>query len=383
MSGSSVYYAAPTVSSEGAYGQQLSGDDIFRYRLQLSQNLVSQANALQPGGAQPPANGTQTTPGGNNLTPSSASPGLGARPLQTPSLGAKPLQQTDLNRSTLLSAPLLSTPLSSKGGNTGQYSANLLPPPPAPDQETPEYAALQARLQQYNAMHPTSQAEADRIFQEELKLRDAYTKSQAATNGLGTGITPVPGAAPTPGALPPLPPPANSGANTVPPVPLGPVSNNVKAQGLHDLLSQGEALCKQQKFKEAIDSFNEARTVAPNNPLISVEEANAELAAGYYARADDDLRSAFSHDPSLLMATYDVNGLIGDQRLQELIADLKQNATQGDSATPVFLLAYLSYNTGDANKALQYLDLAEQRAGGQDDLIRQLRDHWALPSTRP
>jgi hypothetical protein len=78
-----------------------------------------------------------------------------------------------------------------------------------------------------------------------------------------------------------------------------------------------------------------------------------------------------------------VDGLIGDQRLQELIGDLKQNATQGTSVTPVFLLAYLSYNTGDATKARQYLDLAEKRAGGQDDLIRQLRDHWALPSTQP
>ncbi|HTW95026.1 MAG TPA: hypothetical protein VMD30_09550 [Tepidisphaeraceae bacterium] len=384
FSGQGVY-SAPTVSAEGAYGQQLSSDDILQYRLQLQKNLVPGANALQPNSSTnvQQNNTAQSTPSGATTLQGQTTNTLGSQQLRTTVVGSRPLVPTDLTRSTLLSSSASSNALNSRGANTGQYTATLLPPPPPPQQITPEYAALQAKLQQFNSMHPQTQAQADQIFQQELQLRNAYEKQQAANLG---GAVPVnPGGPMIPAPSPQIVPnaPLNSGAGAVQPVPIGPLSNNVKAPGLHELLSQGEQLSAQQKFKEAIDKFDQARAVAPNDPLIWMEEANAELGAGYYARAESDLRYAFSHDPSLLMATYDINTLIGPQRLQQLIADLKQNALQGDSETPVFLLAYLSYNTGDASKALQYLDLAQRRAGGQDDLIRQLRDHWALPSTRP
>ena len=148
---------------------------------------------------------------------------------------------------------------------------------------------------------------------------------------------------------------------------------------MSDLVKAGEALAQKQKFREAIGKFQDARAVAPNNPLITMDLANSELGAGFYKEAEQDLRNAFLSDPALLMGQYDLKSLIGDDRLQVLIGDLKHIASTSNAPTPVFLLAYLSYNTGDAKKAVEYLDLAQTRAKGEDDLIHALRDHWAAP----
>jgi tetratricopeptide (TPR) repeat protein len=164
---------------------------------------------------------------------------------------------------------------------------------------------------------------------------------------------------------------------------VGSIGQSIRASGLSQLVQQGEDLARHQHFKDAIGKLMEARQVAPNNMLIDVDLANAELGAGFYTESEQFLREAFTADPALLMGRYDLKTEIGDDRLQALIADLKQLATGGDSATPVFLLAYLSYNTGDTDKAVEYLHLAQTRAGGQDDVIRSLGEHWSLPTTQP
>ena len=63
-----------------------------------------------------------------------------------------------------------------------------------------------------------------------------------------------------------------------------------------------------------------------------------------------------------------------------LTKDLKEIATaEQDQPRPVFLLAYIAYNTGEELKAGGYLDLAEKRMGGKDPVLTLLREHWTLP----
>jgi hypothetical protein len=67
--------------------------------------------------------------------------------------------------------------------------------------------------------------------------------------------------------------------------------------------------------------------------------------------------------------------------LKVIANDLKDIANKEQAQVrPVFLLAYIAYNTGNERMAAGYLDLAEQRAGGKDPLIQKIRQRWTLPA---
>src|SRR3712207_7039449 len=57
-----------------------------------------------------------------------------------------------------------------------------------------------------------------------------------------------------------------------------------------------------------------------------------------------------------------------EERVGRLASELKeQTVRDATKPTPLFLLAYLAYNTGHEQQALGYLDLAEQRAGARSE----------------
>ena len=86
-------------------------------------------------------------------------------------------------------------------------------------------------------------------------------------------------------------------------------------------------------------------------------------------------------DNALLMAQYDLHKFIGDERLNFLVADLKEIASkEKNEPRTVFLLAYIMYNTGNERRTAAYLDLAEKRAGGSDQFYQMLRKYWVLPT---
>jgi magnesium chelatase subunit I len=95
-------------------------------------------------------------------------------------------------------------------------------------------------------------------------------------------------------------------------------------------------------------------------------------------------REAFTRDPALLMAQYDLKSFLGNERLEFLVKDLKEAANQEkNEPRQVFLLSYIMYNTGNERMASAYLDLAEKRAAKPDPLYQMLRKYWALPSDAP
>jgi tetratricopeptide (TPR) repeat protein len=350
----------------------LSPSDIARLRGELTETQEAEANANSA------ATGDQSA---------GASPSPGAVPNTA---GANGQILPPIVQNTQLSTGLIST--NPGDAATGQSVRNTLSPLPAEEEQSPQYAKLRVQLDQYNAAHPKTDEEANRLFQQALRARRQYEQSLSKTGGpttLPTSDTntqssttgnPGPNQLATPIA-PPLPPPA--------PVEIGSIGASIRSQGLSQLVQQGEDLARHQKFKDAITKFLDARQVAPNNMLIAIDLANAELGAGFYEQASQYLHDAFSVDPALLMGKYDLTQVLGPDRLQILIADLKHVATTTDSPTPVFLLGYLSYNTGEAAKAVEYLKLAESRSGGADTVIDSLRQHWALPqagaaaTTRP
>jgi tetratricopeptide (TPR) repeat protein len=165
------------------------------------------------------------------------------------------------------------------------------------------------------------------------------------------------------------------------------LAEGIKAKGLHDLMAGAEEMVRTAKYDLAIQNYNKAQRVAPNNALTQFGRANAELAGGYYQRAEQDLRVAFGNSPALLLLKFDVASLFPKDRLPAVRNDLRDLTTKEPALErPWFLLAYLDYHTGDPAAAGTDLDEAEKRSGAVDAiLIRRMRQAWALPSnlTKP
>jgi hypothetical protein len=255
-------------------------------------------------------------------------------------------------------------------------------------QQSEANAALQARLDQFNAAKPQNDVDRAREFNKEMQAAKAAQEKQGANQpganqpGAAQGGTGQTGAVTTnpPADQTAVPGPTNAaGAKTAPPQ-IKSFATGVKSKGLGDVLQKGEDLMKQGKWFSAIEQYDMAQQVAPNNMLIAVGRANAELGGSYYGRAETDLRRAFTQDPATLEGQYDLRTMIGDDRLQFLVNDLKDIANKNPTqARPLFLLAYIAYNTGNEKMAAGYLDLAEKRAGAGDTFYSLVRKHWTLP----
>jgi hypothetical protein len=320
-----------------------SFDDIATMRMRQELQDTQNPNGVQP--VQPAPDGTQPPP----------APGLND-PLNKP-LG----QGFDAAGSTAISdrvvaSQLPSNQLSSTGiiaANAGQLPSMI---PPAEQQST-----LLATLQ--------------------TRLRDSGEVGAALAGNPAAHVAP-PRSAANPAAKPagtdskiPAPSPDQG------PVPVSSLADGIKAKGLRDLLSGSEDLIRQGKFDSAIARYDQAQRVAPNNPLPALGRAHAELAGGYYAKAELDLRSVFTKDPELMLMRFDLGSLFPKERIAYVSKDLHDLA-KGDAAAerPWFLLAYLDYNTGNSTAAETDLNEAEQRSGRADWSIPALRQHWSLPS---
>jgi tetratricopeptide (TPR) repeat protein len=298
-----------------------------------------------------------------------------------------------------------------------------------PAQQSGQYAELQRRLDRYYTHRLETDEERNRELIRQLRAREQQEQQQQpgqlpAAPGLPPtqvppavlpvtpGVPVQPGAPTTPDA-PAAPEGAAPGARAMPPQAAEPdygrisqqllqqpipaagaprpepvriesLAAGVKAEQLKGVLSRAEALMKEGKYVSALEQYNTAAEVVPNNGLVMIGQAHAELAAGYYRKAEDHLRRAFEADPVLTMAQFDLRQSIGRERLSVLISDLKEIARkQEQDHGPVFLLAYLAYNTGAEQQAGMYLDLAQKRAGADDKLYRLLKMNWAIPAAQP
>jgi len=278
---------------------------------------------------------------------------------------------------------------------TGQFVRHHVLDPQM--QQSPQYAQLREARQRLFGDDPQLREHAEsQRYNQELRLRqqleqqrEAETEQapgveRRAPEGRGVEARPQDPAQPPPvqrepaAAREPLP------AQRPAPVEIRSFAAGIEAQGLQSLLTEAEQLMREGKWITALQRYDDAARVAPDERLIFVGRAVAQLGATYYGRSESDLRRAFTADRNLLMATYDLQGLLGEERLQFITEDLKAIANkEQQSPRPLFLLAFIAYNTGHERSALGYIDLAEKRAGGRDDFYQLLRTHWSLPQAEP
>lgn len=292
----------------------------------------------------------------------------------------------------------------------------------APRVESAQHTELEKRLAQYRAAQPSDDMAAATEFnrsRREAAARAARGGQQgAAAGGMATsgnrapgmntsgmnnppnalpqpnpqriGVTPGPVTANpvTPNPVAPAPSDgtpnvASGGATAVappPPLKIASLAEGVQGKALSDLLKEAETLMRDGKYNSALEQYDMAEQVAPNSPLIMLGRADVELGRTYYARAEANIRQAFTQDNALLMGQYDLRNLLGQDRLEVIVRDLRSVAGREQTESrPLFLLAYVAYNSGNERMASAYLDLAEKRAGGNDQFFKLVRKYWTLP----
>jgi tetratricopeptide (TPR) repeat protein len=331
-------------------------------------------------------NSNPNQPQGTTTTPPTADPNI-AKPMATPadapkndSLPAGQLQ-SNVNNNAL-----------GAGLATGASVRSRVLVPPELQSETNRILAQ--RMREQNGQ-PQNDVDASRQYNQTMLAMQQAKAAQAAQKG-GAAAQANP-AQPTPTADGAAPDSAqgtgistgaaggganNAGPNSKAPPQVKSFSEGFQAKGPQEILKKGDSLMKDGKWIDAIEQYNQAQQIAPNNMLITVGRATAELGGSYYGRAEADLRTAFTQDPAMLQGQYDLRTMIGDDRLQFLVKDLKDIANKNPTqARPVFLLAYIAYNTGNERMAAGYLDLAEKRAGANDTFYGLVRKNWTLPAT--
>jgi tetratricopeptide (TPR) repeat protein len=347
----------------GAFNRTQSDPrDVQRMRTEIERALEGDQQQQQPNQGDKTTSPNKSQDGGFTLNP------IG-RTFETPNdpaLNNKPINDN-----------LQARPLGS-GVNTEQgMQFKILG---AARRTSTQYTEMSKRLAQFNAEHPQTDADRAREFNAQFKAKQDADKATANAKektrpGAGDDLTP-------------RTKPAGNDATTAKPTAKKPEPVKIKSfaqgvvgEGLGNVLKKAEALMKEGKYTSALDQYDTAEAVTPNNPLIWLGRANAELGAGFFKRAAAHLQQAFGTDQALLMGQYDLSAMLGEERLTKLVQELKEIANK-DNSDPmaVFLLGYIAYNTGHEPQAMAYLDLAEKRGGPQAPFFKMLRDHWGAPT---
>lgn len=347
----------------------------FRYDPQEVQRLRFQMEATQ-GFLQPPGQPPGKQQPGGPQQPGNQQGNQPQNPAQPPDL----TESARINDQSVNGA--INDSAQANGMNTGEASrqrSTLL----TPEQQSQQYNELKRRFQRSQnpelaAIEAEHQAQLERQARARRQNQPPTSRPASGLDSQSTLRRPA-GAGAGAGATG-----ANRmGAVNLPPMKITSLATGMRASGVRDLLKSAEDLMRQGKFQSAIDKYNLALQAVPNNPLVLVGRANAELGAGFYRQASADLHRVFLSDQATLMAQYDLNAWIPSERMQFIIKDLKALDEQNPKdETPAFLLAYIYYNTGDAPQAARYLGEAQQRAGQADPLLNILRARWRLPQAQ-
>jgi hypothetical protein len=385
-------------------------DTFYQSRQNIASLPVSQRLRLTPAQIQsmrdelnktvvPDQNGTT---GQQNVAPTNGSPANSTG--TTPAAGAMNLDQSGQVSgqpiSTQVQASAISNSVTQAPAATGDLSTGmgqqnqLLIPTAA--QQSKQLKALEDK---YAKIKHLSDVQAADKFNQENQLRQQLA-SQDANSKKGGKSTVAPGAAapgsgglgaaglggapvtnhdqPTtkPALQPILTPQDNTSADNQPTV-ITSLATGIQAKGLADLMKSAEDKMRQGKFTEAVDTYETAQAVAPNNPFIALGRSFAELGASFYGKADQDLTRAIIADPAVLAGKYDLNGFLGEDRVKFVNSDLADLAAHQKSARPLVLLAFIAHNNGDDATAATDLDQAAPR-GQYDSLIALMRSTWGL-----
>lgn len=115
-------------------------------------------------------------------------------------------------------------------------------------------------------------------------------------------------------------------------------------------MTRGESLLKAGKYYDAEDSFVRALALQPGDPLASIGRVNAQLGAGTFVSAAENLRTFFTNHPEMIGTRYDASllptPLASETRAKQLRIVIS-DPTSGIGKEAGMLLAYLGYQRHD------------------------------------
>ena len=271
----------------------------------------------------------------------------------------------------------------------------------APGQQSEQLAKLQQRFAQATP-NPTAPQAQQQMTQMSLllkrqqadaaKVRSAAGQPTVAGAGSDTSAFGKGGfGSGSPTAMAPAAPPTAAGKAELPlaardpaaptdgPFIISSLATGIRAKGLADLMGTAEKQMRSGQFAQAVDSYDTAGEVAPNNPFVPLGRGFAELGASFYGRAETDLTHAILLEPAVLAGQYDLKGFLGDTRLKFVQQDLTGIAKTENTARPHLLLAYLAHNTGQDDMKVTAPQLDAAAAAGADaKVIGLMREAWNL-----
>ena len=381
--------------------ERVSNAAIQQMRNELSKTVLQTPDGQTPDNSTNGQNAANANP--NNLVASAIG---STNNLPNGALTAQPLG------SSLNAQPLTGDLATNQG--TQQTITDL----PAPDKQSTQILELETRRKKLLTESKTKMdsVQASQLFNEQLKYKKAVEAAKTgatgatggATGAMGVGLggaatTRPAGTSATPsGATPtstvPNHPPAvtavpAAAASSLSPVVTAPLHHDadeqpyvvtslatgIRAQGLADLMKTAENQMRQGHFNAALDSYDAAEQVAPNNPFIGLGRSFAELGSSFYGKAEIYIRRSVTSEPALLAGKYDLKGFLGEDRLSFVIKDLNEiYQKESDSARPAMLLGFIYHNQGDDAAAANYLSAANQRSGGHDPTVKLMREEWGF-----
>jgi len=118
------------------------------------------------------------------------------------------------------------------------------------------------------------------------------------------------------------------------------------ASGYDMMMYRAETNLKAGKFLLAVESYQAALSLKPDDPLAVIGRGHAELGASFYAAADFDLKFIYTRKPELVAVKYDVDSFIPAGRQLFLLEDLLKMTAKTETANMAsFLYCYLCYET--------------------------------------
>lgn len=155
------------------------------------------------------------------------------------------------------------------------------------------------------------------------------------------------------------------------------------ASAFNELMLKAEALIAIGHYREAVDRYETAQFLAPDNPLPMIGKAHALLAAGSYSQAASALLEGLERFPEIARFRFDLSALMGGgEQVDIRRADIMRRLRQAEWPELYFLLGYLEYHGGNRERGLANLEKAAELDQMRTMISRfpaLLRGEGALP----
>ena len=153
----------------------------------------------------------------------------------------------------------------------------------------------------------------------------------------------------------------------------------------NEFMREGDRMLKSGRYYDAVQEYQAAVRVNPQNPLARIGAALALFGAGENYSAASQLRRAFELFPPLMETKLDIPAMMHlatfRQRLLGLKKDLKENALLADRPSPLLLAAYLHQSIGEDAEAHNYA--LRLRAVGRGNELYEAYARFLLEDKRP